>query len=339
MAGLLAVGHRRGTAGAPGGRANLRRRGDGAVRGSARPAPPAVVLDRQRRLDGPGPVDGGRGSARRFGPRPGRHRGRRRAGRARQRHRPARPAEHDVGLHAGRDLPDAAGAAVHRPHLARLQRGASRHGRRLRRRHQRFGRRGERLPGTRRQPREARLPQRGGLARGARARAGGAGRGSRNGRAGARPGRGRPAVAPVALRARRARLPDDRDAPRVRRRHGSRPRRGARQPRPPVDRGLHGRGQRRDGEVPPGPGLSVDPPRGAVARALGPAGGAGRPVRRAPAARARFARALRLPHRAARRRPGPLSRPLALGHQAARRRRIRRRSGRTRRAKGISAWP
>ena len=300
---------------------------------------PAVVLDRQRRLDGPRPVDRVRAAARRLRPRPGRHRGRRRAGRGRQRHRPARAAEHDVGLYAGRDLPDAARAAVHRPHLARLRRGTARDCRRLRRRRQRLDRRGDRLPRVGRQPREARVQQRGGMARGPRPDAPGDGGRSRHGRAGPRPGRGGPAAAEVAIRARSSRLPDDRDTAGLRREQRPGPLGGARQPRPPADRGLHGRGQRRDGEVPPGQGLSLDPPRGAVARALGPPGGAGRAVRRAPVRRRRIrARSpsssprggprIRSASPTCRCRSSSCSAPASTSSRA-----------RTRREKDISAWP
>ncbi len=57
---------------------------------------------------------------------PRRDRRRRRAGPAGLGDRRPRAGQHDVGLHRGRDLPDAARAAVDRPHLARPGRGPAR---------------------------------------------------------------------------------------------------------------------------------------------------------------------------------------------------------------------
>ena len=67
---------------------------------------------------------------------PGRHRRRRCAGEEGQRDRRACAHQHDVGLHGGADLPDAAGEALDRSHLAERRRGAAggrhRHARRRR---------------------------------------------------------------------------------------------------------------------------------------------------------------------------------------------------------------
>ena len=77
-----------------------------------RPARPALGLHRQRRFARPRPADGGRAARRRGGEdlRRGRRRGcpRRQGLRARR----ARADQHDVGLHGGRDLPDAPGEAL-----------------------------------------------------------------------------------------------------------------------------------------------------------------------------------------------------------------------------------
>ena len=84
---------------------------------------PRVGVDRQRRLARPRPALGG-GAPRRRGGEAARGRGRRgRDGRGGQRDRRPRPREHDVRLHRGRDLPDAAREAVDRPDVARRGRG------------------------------------------------------------------------------------------------------------------------------------------------------------------------------------------------------------------------
>ena len=66
----------------------------------------------------------------------------------------------------------------------------------------------------------------------------------------------------------------------------------AQQPRQGADRGLHGRGERRDGALPRGEGFSVAAPRAALAEALGPDRAARRRARRAPAGRRRARTAL-----------------------------------------------
>ena len=61
---------------------------------------------------------------------PGRHRRRRRAGEEGLGHRRPCRGQHDVGLHRGRDLPDAAGEALDRPDVAQSGRGSARRRRR-----------------------------------------------------------------------------------------------------------------------------------------------------------------------------------------------------------------
>ncbi len=96
----------------------------------------------------------------------GGHRGRGRPGGQGLGGRRPRADEHDLGLHGGRDLPHAARAAVHRPHLARRPAGPpGGRGRDDDRRGRLPGRRRP-LPGPGPQPRQARLQRRRGLAGG-----------------------------------------------------------------------------------------------------------------------------------------------------------------------------
>ena len=73
----------------------------------------------------------------------------------------------------------------------------------------------------------------------------------------------------------------------ITRRGGRRPRRrspdGVEEPREGPDRGLHDRGQRSDGEVPRSQRATLDPARGSIAEAMGPAAVAGRGAWRSPA--------------------------------------------------------
>ena len=124
-----------------------------------------VGVDRQRRLARPRPALGGRAPRRRGGE-AARGRGRRgRDGRGGQRDRRPRPREHDVGLHRGRDLPDAAREALDRPDLPRRGAGPARDRRRDDGRPRRGGDGLRRLPRARAEPGEARLRLRRRLAR------------------------------------------------------------------------------------------------------------------------------------------------------------------------------
>ena len=72
------------------------------------------------------------------------------------------PHQHDLGLHAAAELPDAARAAEHRPHVAQPGRGPAGRGGRDRRSDADGACGGvERLPRARAQPGQARLPRRG----------------------------------------------------------------------------------------------------------------------------------------------------------------------------------
>ncbi len=92
-----------------------------------RPDAPAVGIDRQRQLARSRPAVRGRGAAGRRHPRARGDRGRGRTGSQGLRDRRARAPQHHVGLHRCGDIPHAAGAAVHGPHVAeRLATTASR---------------------------------------------------------------------------------------------------------------------------------------------------------------------------------------------------------------------
>ena len=128
--------------------------------------------------------------------------------------------EHDVGLHAGRDVPDAARAAVDRSDVAQPSAGSPGDGDRIRRDR---GRRAGELAGVRRrrsESREARLQRRRRLAGwdGTVAASGGGRAG--DGRAAANAGRRRSGPPAAALRARRAGVSDAGSRARLRRRHG-----------------------------------------------------------------------------------------------------------------------
>ena len=112
-----------------------------------RPHRAALVVDRQRQLARPRPAHGRRAGWPGCGHHPRRRRRCRRAGRAGIGDRRAGAAQHHVGLHRRGHLPDAARAAVHRPHVAQPGPGPAGGGRRDGRGRRRPGRRDRRSTG------------------------------------------------------------------------------------------------------------------------------------------------------------------------------------------------
>ena len=237
----------------------------------ARPARAALVLDRQRRLARSRSVVGGRGAA-------GRRRQacssrsptstrpcRRVAGRS------ARRAEHDVGLHARRDLSDAAGAAVDRSHVAQRARGSAGDRHRVRRVAGR--RRCRRRTSTARWSATTRSSPTTPSARGStrrRSAAAGGRRGAGHGRAAAHAGRRRAGARRACAHEHGALDFETIEVrARVRRRHAARSAAAGAEPREGADREPDDRGQRRDRAVSRRARLSVAAPRRQVARALG----------------------------------------------------------------------
>ena len=180
-----------------------------------------VGVDRQRRFARSRSAHRRRGAAVRVDAHPGRDRGRRRQGQAGLRAGSPRRDQHDVGLHRRADVPDAARAALDRPHLA--QRGARAAGagdraswsaRTVRPRLTE----GQRLSRGRRQQGQAGLQRGGGLAGRHRARARQGDRRAGTGRQPAAAGSRRAGAAAAAAGARRAGAGDAGAAGRVRRR-------------------------------------------------------------------------------------------------------------------------
>ena len=199
--------------------------------------------------------------------------------------------QHDLGLHAGEHLSDAARAALDRSDVAR--RGEDRlavvielvvapdgtvelgH-----------------LWRTRPQPRQARVQQRRRVADGHGPAAGAAAAAPGIDAQSEAAGRRRAGPRQPASRARRARVQDDRGAAGLRRRHVARPAAGRAEPREGTDRESHGRRQRRDRAVPRRARLSVDSPRREDTGALGPHRRARRAARRSRCRATPDARAL-----------------------------------------------
>ena len=230
---------------------------------------------------------------------PDRDRRRRRQGEAGVGARSPRADQHDVGLHRRADLPDAARAALHRPHLAQRRAGAPGPGGRHDRRRRRAGdgRGGSLAPWSSTGPSSptTRSPP-----------------GSRESRSRPPrwpPSRGWPRTCGSRIasrrrsgerrhRARRAGAGDARAARGVRGRRRFGPPARAAKPRQAADRGLHGRRERHDRALPGEEGLPVGAAGAALARALGADRRAGGDPRHAAARRARRARAGGVPGRA-----------------------------------------
>ncbi len=199
--------------------------------------------------------------------------------------------QHDVRVHGGAGLPDAAREALDRPHLARRGPAAPGGGHRDGGRRGRRGRRVRRVSGYRAEPREARLQQRGRLARRQRAAAAEA-RGRARARcadtaSGSHGAGDEESPAPAG----RAEPRDDPDPGHLQRRRPGRPPARREEPGQGAHRGLHDRGKRGDREVSRGQGLSVVAAHLADARALGSHRRARGDARRAPARRAERRRA------------------------------------------------
>ena len=249
--------------------------------------------------------------------------------------------EHDVGLHAGGDLPDAARAAVDRSDLAERRRGPAGD-----RRRRSWSRPTDRLTIVRRLRRRVRNHAK--LAYNARRRLAGGRRAVAAGSRGV-PGmdeqlrmqdRVAQALDAAPARARRARIRVHRGAARLRRRHAARRAAGAAEPREVADREPDGRRQRRHGAVPRRARLSRRCAASSGRRSAGTASADSRPR---PAttlpATAGLAGAQRVSGQAAAGGDPDRFPDLSTdGHQAARLGRVRRRSARRRNRRGTSAW-
>ena len=181
----------------------------------------------------------------------GRHRRRRRAREEGLADRRARRGQHDLGLHLGASLPDAARAAVDRPHVAQPGPGPPGHGHRDgRRAPTRRSRSSTRLSGARAQQGQARLRRGLGVDRRQARRCPTPRGGARHGRAAAHAGRGsRSGCARAATRRARSSSRPSSRARCSRATGGRHPPAGA-EPRAPADRGADDRHQRLHGALP-----------------------------------------------------------------------------------------